>query len=167
MAAMAARGNALSRFAPPVARSWVHAAMLLAFLGLMLAAVLPAWAADDTVGLITKSGRHPISVEWAVTPDERSKGLMFRKTMPEDHGMLFDFGYNQSVSFWMHNTPLSLDMVFIAADGTVKRIEHRAEPFSDKVIPAGFPVRYVLEINGGRAAALGLAPGDMAEIPAH
>ncbi len=144
--------------------------MLAVMIGLLigwLQAAPYAVASDSTVELVTKSGRHPITIEWAVTPAERAKGLMFRKSMPANHGMLFDFDYEQSVAFWMHNTPLPLDIVFIAADGTVRRIEKQAEPFSDRAIPAGSPVRYVLEINGGRADALGLAPGDKVVIPAH
>jgi len=131
----------------------------------------PAFAAASGNGVIvqlaTASGRHPITVEWAVTPDQRAKGLMFRKSMPADSGMMFDFGSEQSVDFWMKNTPLSLDMVFIGADGTVRRIAKRAKPYSEDVIPGGASVRYVLEINGGRADALRLMPGDKVMIPAR
>ncbi len=141
--------------------------IILGFVAALLAAAPAAVAAGDTVELVTKTGRHPITIDWAVTPGERSKGLMFRTSMPENHGMLFDFGSEQDVAFWMHNTPLSLDMVFIAADGTVKRIEARATPYSDTEIPSGSPVRFVLEINGGRAEALGLTAGDRVVIPAH
>ncbi len=159
----------MATFVPGTARArpLARLMMALAFVFGLLNAAPHALAADDVVQLVTKSGRHPITVEWAVTPAERAKGLMFRKSMPENHGMLFDFDYEQSVAFWMHNTPLPLDMVFIAADGTVKRIEKKATPYSDNAIPAGAPVRYVLEINGGRADALGLAPGDKVLIPAH
>ncbi len=146
---------------------WRGVAIVLGFIAALLATAPAALADGTTVELVTRTGRHPITVEWAVTPAERSKGLMFRTSMPEDAGMLFDFGSDQDVAFWMHNTPLSLDMVFIASDGIVKRIAARATPYSDTEIPSGSPVRYVLEINGGRAAALGLAPGDRVVIPAH
>ncbi|SHH04788.1 hypothetical protein SAMN02745157_0233 [Kaistia soli DSM 19436] len=142
-------------------------AALLLLLSFWFAPLAAAVDNGNVVELVTVSGRHPISVEWAVTPSERAKGLMFRKSMPTDTGMLFDFGTEQSVDFWMKNTPLSLDMVFIGADGTVRRIAKRATPFSESIIPGGASVRYVLEINGGKADALKLAPGDKVLIPAR
>jgi uncharacterized membrane protein (UPF0127 family) len=113
----------------------------------------------------TKTGAHHISIEWARTESERERGLMERKSMPDDHGMLFDFGVEQPVSFWMKNTPLPLDMVFITAGGTVYRIEKKATPFSEDVIPGGAPVRYVLELVGGVSDKIGLVPGDRFKIP--
>ena len=79
--------------------------------------------------------------------------------------MLFDFQTEQSVAFWMRNTYLPLDMLFIDGAGTVKRIEHKATPLSDRIIPSGAAIRYVFEINGGMADALGISEGDKVTIP--
>jgi len=138
-------------------------ARLAAFSFLILVAWLPlaVHAAERARELTieTTSGPHRFSVEWATTDAERERGLMFRKSMAADHGMMFDFGDEEPVAFWMKNTPLSLDMLFIADDGTVKRIAHRAKPYSLDVIPSGAAVRYVFEIVGGTADKLGIAPG--------
>jgi uncharacterized membrane protein (UPF0127 family) len=104
-------------------------------------------------------------VEWAVTPAERAKGLMFRESMALDHGMVFDFGAEQPVSFWMKNTPLSLDMIFINGDGTVASIAENTTPFSERSIPASEPVRYVLEVLAGTAQRISLDPGDRVSLP--
>ena len=74
--------------------------------------------------------------------------------------MLFDFERDQPVSFWMHNTYIPLDMIFISGDGRIVRIAENAKPMSDDLIPSGAPVRAVLEVNGGVARSLGIAPGD-------
>ncbi|MCX5493856.1 DUF192 domain-containing protein [Kaistia dalseonensis] len=113
----------------------------------------------------TSTGKHRISIEWARTMAEREHGLMGRTSMADDHGMLFDFGVEQPVMFWMKDTPLSLDMVFITDDGTVYRIEKRTTPYSETVIPGGAPVRYVLELVGGASDKIGLVPGDRFKIP--
>lgn len=85
---------------------------------------------------------------------------MFRRHLPDDEGMLFDFGEERSVSMWMRNTYISLDMLFADADGVIHRIEARTEPFSEEIIEAGAPTRYVLEVAGGVSRRLGLGPGD-------
>jgi uncharacterized membrane protein (UPF0127 family) len=85
---------------------------------------------------------------------------MYRKELPKDHGMLFDFGREQPVSFWMKNTPLSLDLLFIDGKGEIVRIAERAEPFSQDLIPSTRPVRYVLEIIGGSSESRGIRVGD-------
>ena len=85
---------------------------------------------------------------------------MFRKELPEGHGMLFDFHTDQPVTFWMHNTYISLDMIFIRGDGRILRIAENAKPMSDDLIPSGGPVRAVLEVIAGTARKLGIAPGD-------
>ena len=94
------------------------------------------------------------------TDAERERGLMFRKELPEGHGMLFDFQRDQPVAFWMHNTYISLDMIFIRGDGRILRIAENAKPLSDQLIPSGGPVRAVLEVIAGTARKLGIAPGD-------
>ena len=114
--------------------------------------------------LETSTGKHPVNVEWATTVEQRTQGLMFREKMAEDAGMIFDFGGEQPLVFWMKNTILSLDMVFIHQDGTVYRIEQRTEPYSERNIPSGAPVRYVLEVNAGTAKRIGLKPGDKVRL---
>jgi uncharacterized membrane protein (UPF0127 family) len=108
----------------------------------------------------TQKGQVTFNVEVAADGASQEKGLMYRTTLAPDAGMLFDFHRPNLVVFWMKNTPLSLDMVFIRADGTVSTIAADTVPYSEEKIPASEPVRAVLEINGGRAMALGIQPGD-------
>jgi uncharacterized membrane protein (UPF0127 family) len=88
---------------------------------------------------------------------------MFRKELPEGQGMLFDFERDQPVAFWMHNTYISLDMIFIRGDGRIAHIAENTEPMSDRLIPSGGPVRAVLEVIAGTARKLGIARGDRVE----
>jgi uncharacterized protein len=90
---------------------------------------------------------------------------MYRKELPQGQGMLFDFQHEEPVSFWMHNTYISLDMIFIAGDGRIVRIAENAKPMSDDLIPSGAPVRAVLEVIAGTARSLGIAPGDRVVSP--
>ncbi len=124
-------------------------------------ALTPAQAAGtDTIQIVSTSGVHAFSVELATTEAEREKGLMFRRDLPDGQGMLFDFQRDQPVSFWMHNTYLSLDMLFIRSDGRIMRIAENAKPQSDDLIPSGAPVRGVLEVIAGTAREMGIKPGD-------
>jgi len=130
-----------------------------------MGAAPPAEARGPTAGLealdiVTASGTHRFNVDVMRTDADRAKGLMFRKSMPMDYGMLFDFAGDQNVMMWMKNTYISLDMVFIKADGSVHRVEPRTETLSEKTIAAGAPVRSVLELNAGSAERIGLKPGD-------
>jgi uncharacterized membrane protein (UPF0127 family) len=125
------------------------------------AAAAPLHAAGkDTIEVVTRSGVHAFSVELATNAAERAVGLMFRKELPEGHGMLFDFQEEQPVQFWMHNTYIPLDMIFIAADGRVVHVAQDAKPMSDDLIPSRRPVRAVLEIIAGTARKFGIAAGD-------
>ena len=127
----------------------------------LLAGFVPAHAAGQaTIEIVSKSGVHAFSVELATNDEERERGLMFRKELPEGQGMLFDFKTEQPVSFWMHNTYISLDMMFIRGDGRISHIAENAKPLSDDLIPSNGPVRAVLEVIAGTAAKLGIAPGD-------
>lgn len=114
----------------------------------------------ETLVLVTSGGEHKIEVEVAETPEEKSVGLMFRRSVPEGTGMLFPYETAHEVTMWMRNTYVPLDMVFIRGDGVVHRIEERTEPFSERVIASQGPVTAVLELAGGAAARLGLKPGD-------
>jgi uncharacterized protein len=131
----------------------------------VLALLLPiaACSQDSRAVVHTGKGDFTFNVEIAETPQERSKGLMFREELAADAGMLFDFLTEQPVAFWMRNTLIPLDMIFIAADGTVKTVHINARPLDPTSIPSGAPVRFVLEIPGGRAAEIGLMPGDRLE----
>lgn len=101
----------------------------------------------------------------ARTPEEQSRGLMFRKSLGNDQGMLFPYEPPQQASFWMKNTLIPLDMVFIRADGTIGRIAENTVPMSLDPVPSIDPVSAVLEIRGGRAAELGLREGDKVSWP--
>lgn len=110
---------------------------------------------------IATGGREiKFDVELALNDTERARGLMFREKLGPYEGMLFDFYREAPVSFWMKNTLIPLDMLFIAADGTIRSIHANAVPHSTDSIPSQFPVRAVLEINGGSARLLGIKPGD-------
>jgi uncharacterized protein len=105
-------------------------------------------------------GRFEFLVEMAVSPAQRSQGLMFRESLEEDRGMLFDFGQPQRAAMWMRNTYVPLDMLFIDGHGRITQIAADTQPLSDTVIASREPVRAVLELRGGVSAKLGIEPGD-------
>ena len=110
---------------------------------------------------LSASGRtHVIQAEIAMTVEEQAQGLMFREELAPDRGMLFPMSPARPASFWMKNTLIPLDIIFIRADGTIARIAERTTPRSLEPIDSGEPVAAVLEIAGGRARALGLGPDD-------
>ena len=117
--------------------------------------------------LVIETGAREIKfdVELALNDVERSRGLMFRDKLGPYEGMLFDFHQEAPVSFWMKNTLIPLDMVFIGGDGTVRHVHANAVPLSTDAIASQFPVRAVLEINGGSARLLGIKPGDRIKHP--
>ena len=135
------------------------------FLGLWVSASPTRPAGQQTIEIASKLGVHSFAVEIADNEAEREKGLMYRKELPEGRGMLFDFHRDQEVSFWMRNTYIPLDMIFIRGDGQIQRIAENTEPLSDRLIPSGGPVRAVLEVIGGTARKLGIAPGDRVAAP--
>lgn len=108
----------------------------------------------------TPRGTHRFEVEVARTNVQRARGLMFRIRLAADAGMLFVYERRGPVVMWMKNTLISLDMLFIAADGRIVRIAANTTPLSKKMISSGSPVRAVLELPAGTAARLGIAPGD-------
>jgi uncharacterized protein len=151
-----------------LSRAAHRAALLLASsaVALMIAAPATAKMRVDRLWLMTRAGQEtPIDVEIAEEPKEKQLGLMFRTELPDGTGMLFPYGSPREITMWMHNTYIPLDMVFIRADGTVHRIEERAEPLSDRIIASQGPVAAVLELPGGAAARLGLGPGDRVRHP--
>jgi uncharacterized membrane protein (UPF0127 family) len=133
----------------------------LAVLFAMLVAV-PAEAKKrlETLSIATGGGEVVIEIEVAATPDEQARGLMFRTSVPERTGMLFPYSPAREITMWMRNTYVSLDMIFIRADGVIHRIETHTEPMSERVISSGAPATGVLEIAAGSAARLGIKPGD-------
>ena len=118
---------------------------------------------EDRLVLHTASGAHVFTVEVVDTPETRSQGLMFRQELAPDAGMLFDYRREQPASFWMRNTFIPLDMIFIGADGVVKSIHVNARPHDVTPITSSVPVQFVLEIPGGRSVEIGLKPGDRME----
>jgi uncharacterized protein len=144
-------------------RLWAALAIIV-FIGGML--VAPVRADDlETLQIVTSSGTHDFHVEIAKDDASRAQGLMNRRFLPADRGMLFEFDREAPVSFWMKNTYIPLDMIFISRAGVVTNIVEKAEPLSERVIPSGPPCLGVLELNGGAAASIGLKVGDRVRYP--
>jgi uncharacterized membrane protein (UPF0127 family) len=108
----------------------------------------------------TKRGPARFTIELATTPEQQQHGLMFRSRLAPDAGMLFLYGTDRPHSFWVKNTLIPLDILFVKADGVIARIAANTKPLSEEQIPSGEPVRAVLEIPGGRATQLSVAVGD-------
>ncbi len=114
--------------------------------------------------IVTRDGKsHAFTVELAVTPRQREQGLMNRREMAEDRGMLFAFGETRQVFMWMKNTYLPLDMLFLGKDGKIRTIKENAEPLSEAIIDSKGPIDYVLELNGGTVKRLGIRTGNRVE----
>ncbi|TNE63112.1 MAG: DUF192 domain-containing protein [Alphaproteobacteria bacterium] len=125
---------------------------------------LPAHAEGplEPLAVIGKDGsRHDFMVELALTPDERAQGMMFRTELAPDKGMLFVFEDAERLQFWMRNTLIPLDMIFIRQNGRIANIIESAEPQTDTPRPSKGRAIAVLELAGGRAAELGIGPGDL------
>ena len=122
---------------------------------------------DETPLTIERDGKAIAAFDTEIADDssERSRGLMFRTEFPDDRAMLFVFEKSRPVAFWMQNTPRPLDMLFIRADGVVESIALDTTPFSTASVPSQGSVLYVLEINAGLTAKLGLQPGDRVVHP--
>ena len=118
----------------------------------------PIPASDLTI--VSATGPHRFKVEVAETPAQMTQGLMFRRSLAPDAGMLFDYKQPIMATMWMRNTLIPLDMLFVDAQGRIVNIHQRAVPQSLDVIVAAGPVRAVIELNGGTAARLGIEPGD-------
>ncbi len=146
----------------PVAVIRALGLMLAVFVGML---PLAACSSDDRLVAHTATGDYGFSVEVVDTPATRAKGLMFRQSLAKDAGMLFDFKQEQETAFWMQNTFIPLDMIFIGADGVVKTIHVNAIPHDTTSIPSRVPVQFVLEIPGGRSVEIGLKPGDKIDHP--
>jgi uncharacterized membrane protein (UPF0127 family) len=119
----------------------------------------------EALQIVTATGTHDFEVEIARDEASRARGLMDRRFMPADHGMLFEFDREAHEAFWMKNTYIPLDMIFISRAGFVTNIAANAEPLSERAIPSGPPCVAVLELNGGMAAKIGLRVGDKVRHP--
>lgn len=141
----------------------------------MVALTLVAHGAEDCrpaperpredLQIVTASGPHPFKVEIARTTEQRAKGLMCRRTMARDQGMLFTFEGETPIYMWMKNTYLPLDMVFVSRAGVVTAITEHTKPFSLDLISSGSPAYAVIELNAGVAGELGIAEGSRIEHP--
>jgi uncharacterized protein len=145
-------------------------AALAAVLGAALVAVwapgsVSAQMPREPVVLVTETGQHTIDAEIADTPETKATGLMFRRSLAADKGMLFIYDKPQNITMWMKNTYISLDMVFADARGTIIRIARNTEPFSTDIIEAGGQAKVVLEVPAGTARRLNLKRGDTLHHP--
>jgi len=153
----------MSLFSGPV--PFLKRMALVVLAALLLAPVAACSDEQSRLVIHSATGAHPFSVEVVDTPETRAQGLMFRQELAPDAGMLFDFKEEREVAFWMRNTFIPLDMIFIAADGTIRHIHVNARPHDPTSIPSGAPVQFVLEIPGGRSRELGISTGDRVAHP--
>jgi len=144
------------------ARLWLGLVAAVTFCAFSSAAQA---ATLEPLEIVTKSGVQVFSVEMATTEEEKTTGLMYRKELADGKGMLFDFSPPQEVSMWMKNTYLSLDMIFIRADGRILRIAENTEPMSTRIISSGGLAKGVLEVIAGTAKKYGIQPGDRVGHP--
>jgi uncharacterized membrane protein (UPF0127 family) len=145
------------------AQRWIVVAVLVA-LGAVAASSARA-ASVQPLEIVTRNGVQVFSVEMATTEQEKEIGLMYRKELSDGKGMLFDFSPEQQVSMWMKNTYISLDMIFIRADGRILRIAENTEPLSTRIIASGGLAKGVLEVIAGTAKKYGIEPGDRVGHP--
>lgn len=143
---------------------------LFTLLGLLLllspaASAAPHRLRSETVVIATHGGPRSFKMEIAANDASRETGLMRRTHLARDAGMLFDFGKPLMAAFWMKDTPLPLDILFVRADGTISTVAANAVPFSTAEIVSAEPIRVVIEINGGLARTLGIMPGDRVRAP--
>ena len=110
------------------------------------------------------TGDHRFTIEVAATPQQQETGMMFRRSVGANRGMIFPYNPPQSVAFWMRNTLIPLDLIFIRADGSIARIA-TAKPLDETLVPSGEPIAAVLEIRSGRSAELGVREGDRVDWP--
>lgn len=141
--------------------------MALALVVLGGVAVQAEGCREDAVYLRGDWGTVRFTVELADTAGSRARGLMYRESMASSAGMLFIYPRPSFVSFWMKNTRIPLDMIFLDARGVVKRVHHRAVPGDLTQIPGGPNILTVLEINGGQASAIGISEGDEMRHPVY
>jgi uncharacterized membrane protein (UPF0127 family) len=162
--------SALMNFAFRVARLRSGGRLVIPLAAALAALILCAnpaarAASVQPLEIATRSGVQVFSVEMATTEEEKTTGLMYRKELADGKGMLFDFSPEQQISMWMKNTYISLDMIFIRADGRILRIAENTEPLSTKIISSGGLAKGVLEVIAGTAQKYGIQPGDRVAHP--
>ena len=150
---------------PDRLRAWRWMIVVAAVALCVFAGTRAQAASVQPLEIVTKSGVQVFSVEMATTEQEKETGLMYRKELPDGKGMLFDFSPEQQVSMWMKNTYISLDMIFIRADGRILRIAESTEPLSTSIISSGGLAKGVLEVIAGTAQKYGIKPGDRVAHP--
>ncbi len=146
---------------------------IILLLAILLGTARPGVAAEPQLQqfvtshltIVSATGPHRFNVEIAETPGQMEQGLMFRRSLAPDAGMLFDFKHPTVATMWMHNTLIPLDMLFVDQQGLIVNIAERAVPESDQTIAAAAPVRAVIELNAGTAERLGIQPGDRVLYP--
>ena len=143
-----------------------HKPVLIAWVLAWLAPAALAACQENTVDLKGDWGQARFAIEVADDPEERNRGLMFVEEMPTMSGMLFIYERPQFASFWMKNTLIPLDMIFVDVTGTVQHVHANAVPHDETPIPGGDDIFAVLEINGGMSQRLGIAPGTVLRHPA-
>lgn len=141
-------------------KAWASVGVAVAVMGSAAAACGP-----DRVEISGAWGRAAFRVALADTPEARAQGLMFVEAMPLSEGMLFVYDTPRPASFWMRNTLIPLDIIFAGSDGVITRVHPNAVPLDETPIPGGEAVQFVLEINGGLAARIGISPGDQLRHP--
>lgn len=172
-AAIPVLAGRFSRESPMAIKQLIRAAALGLLVGLASCAqpaekAAPAQADGahrEVVVIETARGPQTFYAEIADDERERAQGLMFRREMASDHGMLFLFDAPEQLGFWMRNTYIPLDLIFIDENGRVLNIAERAQPYSEANIPSRGPAKAVLEINGGLSSELGIAEGDRVRHP--
>ena len=147
------------------ARLPIHAMRWLAAFALAAGLAQSACSHQPEVAIHAGDKTVRVRVEFALTPEEQQRGLMYRQDLPKDGGMLFVFPETQIQSFWMKNTPLPLDMIFIDEDKEIVGIVENAVPFSTTGRMVATPSRYVLEVHGGFSAQHGIKAGQAVELP--
>jgi uncharacterized membrane protein (UPF0127 family) len=147
---------------------YLNRAALAALFLVAVAVGLPAFGdapfKNARLKIETQNGQVLLDVEVADTEPQREHGLMFRRQLPEDHGMIFLFGDEREITMWMKNTYIPLDMIFIGNDWHIVHIARDAEPLSTDIISSIQPASRVLEILAGQADKLGLKPGDTVSL---
>ena len=146
-------------------RAWLWTAVAAVVVLCAVAGPSARAASVQPLEIVTKNGVQVFSVEMATTEQEKETGLMYRKELADGKGMLFDFSPEQQVSMWMKNTYISLDMIFIRADGRILRIAENTEPQSTAIIRSGGLAKGVLEVIAGTAKKYGIEPGDRVAHP--
>jgi uncharacterized membrane protein (UPF0127 family) len=140
--------------------------LLVALHTVTLASGVPAGLPEESATIVTADGgSHDFRLHVARTPEHRRRGLMFVTRLDADEGMLFDFEVPRSVGMWMKNTPLSLDMLFVRADGRIANIATHTRPFSKRMISSHGDVLAVIELPAGTTARLRIRDGDRVEHP--